>query len=118
MGADGDCLHPIRQAFLQGTIAGSLYHLRRPIGRCYVMSDPSHADGIEPGSATQIDQSAGCSECGVQTMPHFPAHSLNQVVVAAWPVIVRGNAVKCVLSVAQVAALRSAVAELGRVNRS
>src|SRR5258708_1316778 len=93
--------YPIGQVLAFRTVAGPLYHLRRPIGGGDMMSDLRHADGIKASAAAQIDQSAARSECGVQPAPHFAAHFLNKNIVAAWTVIVCGDAVERLLSVAQ-----------------
>lgn len=81
--------------------AGAFDHARRPVYRRYRVPMARHARCVEPSAASNIDErTAGC-ECGVQPPPHFGAHALNAGVVASRPVVVRGNAVECILGVAQ-----------------
>jgi hypothetical protein len=99
--SDGDCLNSIRQALSCGSITGSKHHLRRPIRRCYMMSQPRHANGVEAGAASDVDQTTGAAERSVQSLPHFGPHFLDEHVVTARTVVVGGNTVERILGVAQ-----------------
>src|SRR5450631_2179195 len=52
MSAHCDCTHTLREVRALRTVAGPLYHPRRPVGRRYLMPEFGHPDGVQPGAAT------------------------------------------------------------------
>src|SRR5580704_9916486 len=94
MCADRDCLHAARQLLALGALAGAFHHSLRPIRGRDVMSDSSHAYGIQPRAATQVDQPAARRERRVQSAPHFAAHVLDQRVITSWSIVIRSDAVE------------------------
>src|SRR5580700_2936558 len=90
----GERLHAILHPLTRSTLAGTLHHARRPIGRRDAMALLCHAHGIKTGAAAEIEEVSALDECIVEQAPDFVPHPLNELVVAARPVVVRGDAVE------------------------
>jgi hypothetical protein len=58
------------------------------------MSALSHPDSVEARAASEVKQPAARRKRAIQPAPHFPAHVLDQRVVAALAVIVSGDAIE------------------------
>src|SRR5207244_9978281 len=95
--AQGDRLHAISQVLALRAPLGALDHPRRPVRGRNAMPPVSHANGVQTCAAPQVDQAGAWSKRGVQPAPHLGAHVLDQAIVAAWPVIVRGDTVEGLL---------------------
>ena len=81
-----------------GTIFRPLHHERRPIRRRDEVAELPHANGIQSRAATEIDEAALRAERCIEPAPHLRAHILDEIVVAARPVVVGGDTVECDLS--------------------
>ena len=53
-----------------------------------------HADGVQSGPASEIEEMTARRERGIEAAPHFHAHVLDQSVVAALAVIVGGDTIE------------------------
>src|SRR6185437_17154525 len=99
--AHGNRSDTVRHVLPFSTVNGPPHHEGRPIHGGDEVSQFCHAYRVQAGAAAQVDQSAAPGKRGVQRPPHVASHVLNLIVVAAWSIIVGGDAVKGVSRIVQ-----------------